>query len=155
MLMRTTMMLIALLALFGSARLGAQTGAPQDNRFLTLRGLVNVCERKDPTSVAVCGAYITGFVGGSQAMQAIAVLTTVGEGIANGTVAQTAASIDLAEKKLNDQLRAFCIGPNWTPAQVQAVVLQYAREFRSMLDETSAEHMLNVLAKAFPCHNGK
>ena len=153
--MRSVAILMALLALFGSARLGAQTGAPQDNLLLTLRGLVDLCERKDPTSAAACGAYITGFVGGSQAMQAVAVFNVVGEGIVNGTVAQTDASIELASNKLNDQLSTFCIKSNWTPAYVQAVVPQYAREYSSMLDEMSAEHMLNILAKAFPCDGGK
>ena len=73
--MRSVIIGMVLLALFGYAPTDAQTGPPEDNRLLTLRGLVSVCERKDPTSAAVCGAYITGFVGGSQAMQATAVFT--------------------------------------------------------------------------------
>jgi len=133
----------------------AQAGTPPENPLLKLRGLVSLCERRDPTSRAACGSFITGFVQGSQATQTAAVVKAVAEGVMRGTVTLTDDAIEAASTKLHDQSNLFCIRSPWTAGHVQALVVQYGREHPDLLEEPSANHMLKILAKAFPCPEGK
>ena len=135
--------------------IAAQTRARPENPLLTLKGLVDLCERHDPTSTAVCGSYISGFVDGSQATETAAVVGRVVDDVMEGRVAPTDSAIEAASSKAQDKFRLFCIRSSWTAGYVQAVVVQYGLEHRDLLEERSADHMLKILAKAFPCTERK
>jgi hypothetical protein len=119
--------------------------------LLTLRGLVTLCQREDPTSRAGCGAYISGFVAGSQATRTADAAKLVADRVVTGAVAPTDQAMDAAATKLDKELRLFCIRAEWTAGYVGAVVVQYGREHEQQLGEPTAEHMMKILAKAFPC----
>lgn len=160
MKLRWALIPMAALLLSGPARMqaplvAAQTRTTPENPLLNLRGLVSICERGDPTSTASCGSYITGFVAGSQATQTAIAVKAVAEGVMRGTVAPTETAIEAASTKLHDQSSQFCFRSHWTAGQVQALVVQYGREHRDVLDEMAADHMLKILAKAFPCGDRK
>jgi hypothetical protein len=154
------LVLIALLGIPGPGRLpaslaAAQTSKPPGNPLLTLRGLLALCERSDPTSTAACGNYITGFIQGSKATQTAAVVEAVAEGVRRGVVAPTNGAIESASAKLHERSNLFCIRSDWTAGYVQTVLVQYGREHRNLLNEMSGDQMLKILAKAFPCGGGK
>ena len=122
-----------------------------ENPLMRLGGLVNLCQRNDATSKAICGSYITGFVAGCQATQYAAVVHAVGDAVISGKVAPTDSAIENASNKLIEQSKLFCIGSNWTAGYVQAIVVQYGREHPEALKNPTADEMLKILAKAFPC----
>ena len=110
-----------------------------------------MCERSDPTSKAACGAYITGFVAGSEAAQDAAVVRRVADGVVGGTIAPTDSAMEAAATKLRDESRLFCIRSHWTAGYVGAIVVQYGREHPEALGERTADHLLKILERAFPC----
>lgn len=119
--------------------------------LLKLSGLVKLCERDDATSQAACGAYISGFVAGSQATRKADVVKVVADRVVNGTVAPSDDAMDGAGTKLDNDLRAFCIRTEWSAGYVGAVVVQYGREHPDQLNDNTSDHMLEILAKSFPC----
>jgi Rap1a immunity proteins len=133
----------------------AQTKGSTDSPLLVFNGVVRLCERQDATSIAACGAYITGFVQGSHASQKAAVIETVAREVARGGVPPTNDAIDAAAARRHEDLSLFCIRSSWTAGYVQAHVVQHAREHPDMLNEASEDQMLKVLAKAFPCSERK
>jgi hypothetical protein len=119
--------------------------------LLKLRRLVNLCERKDATSRAACGSYISGFVAGSETTRTADAVKVVADRVFNGAVAPSDEAIDAAVSKLDNELRVFCILSEWTAGYVGAVVVQYGREHPDQLNDNTSDHMLKILAKAFPC----
>jgi hypothetical protein len=146
------LLMFVLLAPGAQRSAAAQSGAAPDNPLLKLRGVVSLCEGRDATSGAACGAFVTGFVLGSTATQDAAIVDTVARAVARGDIAPTDAAIDVAAEKARQESRRFCIRSTWTAGYVAAVVVQYGRENRGALDENSAEHMIKIFAKAFPCN---
>jgi len=139
------------LALLGAVPATAQTPNSPENPLLTLRGLVAACNGSDPVSIAACGGYITGFVWGSHKTSEAAGSRIVAGQVARGMVAPTEQAIDAASTKVLEESTFFCITSSWTAGYVQAVVGQYGREHADVLDDMASDHMLNILAKAFPC----
>lgn len=147
---------LAALALVESpSHIYSQTRNSADSPLLTLRGVVGLCERRDATSNAACGSYITGFVQGSDATQTAVVVEAVARGVVRGAVPPTDQAIDAAATRRYDDLKLFCINSSWTAGYVQAHVVQYGREHPDLLGEPSGEQMLKILAKAFPCSDRK
>lgn len=142
---------VAILAQPNSPGLVAQAKKLTDNPLIKFAGVVNLCERRDATSVAACGSYITGFVQGSHVTITVAVIETVAEGVARGKVPPTDQAIDAATAKAYKDSRQFCVDASWTAGYVQAHVLQHAREHPELLKEPADEQMLRVLVRAFPC----
>jgi hypothetical protein len=143
----------ALVLALGSTHIarGATTGSSTVSPFLKLGGLVKLCERDDATSRAACGAYISGFVAGSQATQTSVTVKLVADRVIKGTVAPHDEAINAAAARLNNELNVFCIGTEWTAGYVGAVVVQYGLEHQDQLNDKTSDHMLQILAKAFPC----
>jgi len=129
----------------------AETRTSPENPLLEFEGLVTTCERSDPMSRAACGAYITGFVEGSSAAQDAAVARRIAEGVVAGTISPLDSAMEAAWTKLRDELRSYCIQSHWTASYVAAVAVQYAREHPEARTEMTADHMIKVLEKAFPC----
>jgi len=119
--------------------------------LLKLSGLVKLCERDDATSRVACGAYVSGFVAGSQATRTADAVKVVADRVINGTVAPSDDAMDAAAKKLENDLRVFCIRTEWTAGYLGAVVVKYGREHPDQLNDNISDHMLEILAKAFPC----
>lgn len=46
----------------------------------------------------------------------------------------------------------FVACAEWTAGYVGAVVVQYGREHPDQLNDNTSDHMLKILAKAFPCN---
>ena len=136
-------------------RASAQSTPTQDNPLVRFRGVVEACGQTDSVSTIVCGSYITGIVHGIQATQDATVIEIVADQVMRGAIPPTDSAIDAASKKAREQLQPFCILSNWTAGYVQAVVGQYAREQPQALDDLSADHMLKVFARAFPCAQGE
>jgi len=143
---------VAVFALASTHIIRAATTSPSAvSPFLKLSGLVKLCEREDATSRAACGAYISGFVAGSQATRASDVVKIVAERVISGTVAPHDDAMNAIGAKLDNDLSVFCIRAQWTAGYVGAVVVQYGREHEDQLSDDISEHMLQILAKAFPC----
>ena len=121
------------------------------NPLYKFRGVVDACGRSGSVSTILCGSYITGFVQGSLVMHEAAVIDVVANEVIRGTVPPTEEAMDAAARKAREQSQPYCIKSDFTASYVQAVVGQYALEHPEALDDASADHMLKILAKAFPC----
>jgi hypothetical protein len=125
------------------------------NPLVKFRGVVEVCRGSNSTSVVECGAYISGFAHGAEAVERAAVIQIVADQVARGSIPPSDQSIDAAAAKARDELLEFCIDTTWTPGFVRGVVAQYALEHPNVLDEPAAEIMPKVFARAFPCSRKK
>jgi hypothetical protein len=126
----------------------SQTSDPT-SPLVTFKGVVTLCKSNDKVVNAFCGAYVTGFVQGSDATRTAAVIQTVAREVARGDVA--ASDIDAAAAKRSDEIGHFCVRSTWTSQYVRAHVVQYALEHPEGLNDPAGDQMLKVLAKAFPC----
>ena len=151
MMTRGIPVVVFVLVLLGAVPATAQMANSPENPLLTLRGLVATCGGSDPVSIVACGGYITGFVMGSHKTSEAAVIRIVVGQVARGMVPPTEQAIDAASTKVLEESTLFCITSSWTAGYVQAVVGQYGREHADLLDDMASDHMLNILAKAFPC----
>jgi len=138
MKLRLIVTLIVMLAVAGLAIMQppvvvAQTRAAPESPLLKLKGLVSLCEGRDPTSTAACGAYISGFVDGSHSAQRAAVANAVADQVVRGAVAPADDAIEKAATNLQEQSNRFCIRSVWSASYVQAVVVQYGHEHPDLL----------------------
>ena len=117
---------------------------------------MDICGKRDAALIAICGSYITGFIAGNQAALEAAVVQTVVKQVEQYAIPPTDQAMEDALAKVRaQQHRECCIRTEWTAGYVQAVVGQYAREHPEALNRLSADHMMKVLAKAFPCGASK
>lgn len=141
--------LLSLLAFVSSAPAKSAVSAPSP--LLTLKGVVDLCKRNDPTSSAACGSYIAGFVQGIDAVLTKMAIETVAQSLVEGRVAPTDQAMERAALKRYNELRSYCIDSVWTAEYVSAHIVQYGREHPDLLGEPPGEQVLKILAKAFPC----